>query len=251
MIPLARAVPAAFAILAFHGGGTTLEAQESDVDAVIRVVRAESEAYFRRDSVAFKRTWLQDSNAVIMFAGSGGAAVNIGWDKFGLGIMEEMKNNPAPVAIKLGPSNHRVRIDGALAFTEYDETASFPPDSTVIRNRQHRVLVKRDGEWRILSSGIYQMSSYDASPFAIEGRLNAVGSVLTAAKKNRDAIEVLKLNAQFFPKSPRVYHRLGDAYVTVGETKLAIRNYEKSLAIEPKNDVIKGALAKLRDNKSP
>lgn len=251
MVAIPRVLPAAIVILALVGSGTALGAQESEVEAVIRVVRAESEAYFRRDSAAFKRTWVLDSNAVIMFAGSGGAEVNIGWDKFGPSIIEGMKRNPTPIPIILGPSNHRVRIDGALAFTEYDETASFPPDTTVQRNRQHRVLVKRDGEWRILSSGIYIMSSYDASPRAIEGRLRAVGTTLSSVKQIQNAIEVFKLNAQLFPNSPRVYQSLGEAYATAGDTKVAIRNYENSLALDPKNDAVKLAVAKLRGSKSP
>lgn len=251
MVAIPRALPATVAILTFVGSGTAIGAQKGDVEAVIRVVRAESEAYFRRDSTAFKRTWLQDSNAVIMFAGSGGAEVNIGWEKFGPGIIEGMKKNPTPIPIILRPSNHRVRIDGALAFTEYDETASFPPDTTIQRNRQHRVLVKRDGDWKILSSGIYVMTSYDANPRAIEGRLGAVGATLSRAKQTSDAIKVFKLNAQMFPDSPRVYHSLAEAYATAGENKLAIRNYEKSLALDPKNEIAKLALEKLRGSKSP
>jgi len=36
-----------------------------------------------------------------------------------------------------------------------------------------------------------------------------------------------------------------------GETRLAIRNYERSLALNPKNDAGKVALAKLRERRSP
>ena len=39
---------------------------------------------------------------------------------------------------------------------------------------------------------------------------------------------------------------LADAYAAAGKTRLAIEHYEKSLAINPKNDAGRTALAKLR-----
>ena len=100
---IARALPMADVALASIFGGAQLEAQDGDVEAVKRIALAESEAYFRRDSIAFKRAWVQDSSAVIMYVGSGNASVNLGWEKFGPGIMQEMKTSPTPVAIKLAP----------------------------------------------------------------------------------------------------------------------------------------------------
>jgi tetratricopeptide (TPR) repeat protein len=95
------------------------------------------------------------------------------------------------------------------------------------------------------------MSSFDVTPLAIERRLRAMGVALSGVKKHRDAIEILKLNAQLFPNSPRVYQALGEAYATSGDSKLAIGNYEKSLAIDPNNATSKSAFAKLRGGKAP
>ena len=46
--------------------------------------------------------------------------------------------------------------------------------------------------------------------------------------------------------SPRAH-----APIPAGETTFAIQSYEKSLAINPKNDAGRVALAKLRETKSP
>jgi hypothetical protein len=237
------------AVLVFLAGGTPLSAQSADVDAIKRVVQAESEAFFRRDSTTFKSTWVLDSSAVTTFVSSNQASVMLGWD--GPGFTKFMQSNPTPVPIKLAHSNHRVHVDGALAFVEYDETIAFLPDTTVSRFRKHHGLVKRDGEWKQFSKGVYQMSGFDASPLAVEGRLAAIGATLGSAKKHRDAIEVYKLTAQLFPNSPSAYQRLGEGYAAAGETKLAIANYEKSLAMDPRNEMGKAALAKLRASKTP
>ena len=65
-------------------------------------------------------------------------------------------------------------------------------------------------------------------------------------KKQRDAIRVLALEAQLFPQSAAAHQSLGDAYAAAGETKLAIDSYQRSLALNPKNEAARAALSKLR-----
>lgn len=250
MFAIARVVPVAIALLASLAGGARLPAQESDVDAIKRVVRSETDAYFRRDSAAWKTYHIRDSTAVAMGIGSGGARVSLGWDAWGPAVIAEMKKNPQPIQFTFDDLDHRVFVDGGLAFAEYDQRGAFAPDTVFRVSRQHRVLLKRDGEWKIVSTGSFHLGTYDASPPSIEWRLRGVATTLNGAKKTRDALEVLKLNAQLFPTSGRVFQDLGEAYATAGEIKLAIRNYEKALAIDPKNEAGKVALAKLRASKS-
>jgi tetratricopeptide (TPR) repeat protein len=49
------------------------------------------------------------------------------------------------------------------------------------------------------------------------------------------ALEVFKLNVDAYPKSWNVYDSLGEAYMKAGKKDLAILNYEKSVALNPKN----------------
>src|SRR5438874_338000 len=55
-----RALPVAAAILVFLGAGQPLLAQNAEADAVKRVIREETESYYRRDADAWKGTWVQD-----------------------------------------------------------------------------------------------------------------------------------------------------------------------------------------------
>ncbi|RPI18001.1 MAG: tetratricopeptide repeat protein [Ignavibacteriae bacterium] len=78
-----------------------------------------------------------------------------------------------------------------------------------------------------------------------ENELNNLGYQLLQSGKAKDAIEIFKLNVSEFPESANVYDSLGEAYMTNGDNKLAIKNYKKSLALNPKNDNAKKMLEQL------
>lgn len=246
-----RAIRTAAAILTLLGTGTPLRAQSADADEVARIIRAETETYYRRDAEGWGRTWVQDSTAIRTFVTSGSYSVALGWHRFGPSTMETLRKDPTPQVVQVDRSNYVVRIDGALAWAEYDERTTFPTDRVPLVARQNRTLVKRDGEWRILSAGSFVGSSYGASPDAIESRLDGVGADLIAAKKHRDAIEVLRLNARLFPRASSAHQRLGEAYAAAGDSTLAMQSYERSLAVDPKNAASRAALARLRVQKAP
>ena len=68
-----------------------------------------------------------------------------------------------------------------------------------------------------------------------EGQLNSLGYQLIAAKKFQDAIRILQLNVETYPKSSNAYDSLGEAYMNAGKKTLAIASYRKSLELNPKN----------------
>ncbi len=81
-----------------------------------------------------------------------------------------------------------------------------------------------------------------------EDLLNTFGYELLQEKKIKEAIEVFKLNVELYPKSWNVYDSLGEGYMNAGEKELAIKNYEKSIELNPKNDNGKAILEKLKGN---
>ncbi len=66
-----------------------------------------------------------------------------------------------------------------------------------------------------------------------EDEMNDVGYKLLRMKKVNEAIEIFKLTA--FPKSYSVYDSLGEAYMVNGDKELAIKNYQKSVELNPQN----------------
>ncbi|UCD74642.1 MAG: hypothetical protein JSV91_12740 [Phycisphaerales bacterium] len=65
--------------------------------------------------------------------------------------------------------------------------------------------------------------------------LNQLGYLLLQQRRADDAIEVFTRNVELYPGSWNVYDSLGEAHLARGEKEAAIRNYLKSLEINPDN----------------
>ncbi|TFH25232.1 MAG: tetratricopeptide repeat protein, partial [Bacteroidia bacterium] len=70
----------------------------------------------------------------------------------------------------------------------------------------------------------------------LENELNALGYQLTRQRKFDEAIAVFKMNVQAFPGSWNVYDSLGEILAWTGDTESAIKNFEKSLELNPENE---------------
>ncbi|MFI5106919.1 MAG: amidohydrolase family protein [Terriglobales bacterium] len=68
-----------------------------------------------------------------------------------------------------------------------------------------------------------------------ESFVNALGYQMINAKKLEDAITVFVFNTEQHPNSWNVYDSLGEAYAARGRYDLAVVNYRRSLALNPKN----------------
>jgi TolA-binding protein len=77
----------------------------------------------------------------------------------------------------------------------------------------------------------------EAMAGATEVELNAYGYQLLGQGKHDKAIEVLAMNTQRFPKSANAWDSLGEAYATKGDKDNAIKNFKKSLALDPPANV--------------
>jgi CubicO group peptidase (beta-lactamase class C family) len=82
-----------------------------------------------------------------------------------------------------------------------------------------------------------------------EDQMNRCGLDLLRMGRVEDAIEVLKQNVADHPESFNVYDSLGEAYAVHGDRDLAIRNYERSIELNPRNQGGIDALATLRGKK--
>jgi hypothetical protein len=160
MATIARALSTVAALVALMGTGRPLAAQSAESDAVKRVIREETESYYRRDADAWKGTWVNDSTAIRTFITSTSFSVSRGWDKFGPGTIASLKKDPTPQRVTIDWTNLVLRIDGRLAWAEYDERTTGLPDGVPLLARQQRTLVKTNGKWRILSGGSFVESSF-------------------------------------------------------------------------------------------
>jgi CubicO group peptidase (beta-lactamase class C family) len=101
----------------------------------------------------------------------------------------------------------------------------------------HALLLIENVQGTEAALNFYQRIKQGTVPgYAIdEGTLNQMGYHLLMQKKVDEAIKVLQLNVQEYPNASNPYDSLGEAYMTAGKKDLAIKNYEKSVELNPEN----------------
>ena len=128
----------------------------------------------------------------------------------------------------------------ALAWLDYEPYNS--PARTLLKNiiaRGAAEALRDYREWR---------KGRAPAELAGEAQVNRVGYNLLALKRVADAVEVFKLNVEDYPQSSNTYDSLGEAYMLNGDRELAIKNYQKSVELNPGNTNGVEALKKLRGN---
>jgi len=70
-----------------------------------------------------------------------------------------------------------------------------------------------------------------------ERYINSLGYYyLNTSKKPEDAIKIFKLNIEFYPESWNPYDSYGECLVRMGDLENGIKNYKKSLELNPENE---------------
>jgi len=95
-------------------------------------------------------------------------------------------------------------------------------------------------------NSIKDAEGYDLS----EREMNVIGYQLMASDKFEAASRVFQLNVDAFPTSSNTYDSLGESFMKLGEKNLAIKNYRKSVELNPNNQGGIDALKKLGDDVS-
>ncbi len=95
-------------------------------------------------------------------------------------------------------------------------------------------------------AGTNELAKAKPNQRLLEERVNRKGYELLQGGSAKQAVNVFRLNVQAFPKSANTYDSLGEAYLTTGDTTLAIENYQKSLALNPENENAEEVLKRLQ-----
>src|SRR5262249_32096193 len=115
----------------------------------------------------------------------------------------------------------------ALAWLKYESYKS--PGRTLLKNILARGAEGALGEY-------WQWRKGRATAEVVnENQMNRIGYDLLSSKRIKDAVEVFKQNVSDYPQSSNVYDSLGEAYMVNGDRELAIKNYERSVELDPKN----------------
>ena len=224
-----------------------INAQSKSELAIIATIKAETDAYYQADAKKYETVWIHDDKISQTYTGKSGQDINKGWGK----IVPPM----VPYIKTLKPSNRitqyenvSTRENSSMAFVEYDQIQTKPTDNTYKRTSlEFRLLVKEKGIWKLANQITTDPDTCMYSLKAMEGNLNDIAYLYLKNNEAQKAIEIFKLNTSFYSNSWNVYDSLGEAYAQIGETKLAIENYEKSISLNPKNSNGIEVLKKLKN----
>ncbi|MFH1574815.1 MAG: serine hydrolase, partial [Acidobacteriota bacterium] len=124
----------------------------------------------------------------------------------------------------------------------YDKPYDLPKPS--IAEAIYPILVEKGAEAAM--EEYRRLEQDDSAGYVFQPReLNRLGYFLLRDKRRiDDAIAIFKLNVERNPKYADGFMGLADAFVEIGNKDEAVRNYGKSLELNPKNA---GAVNKLND----
>ncbi len=80
--------------------------------------------------------------------------------------------------------------------------------------------------------------------------MNNFGYKQLRSNNSDEAIKIFKQNVKNYPNSWNAYDSLGEAYALKGKTGMAIESYEKSISLNPNNEIGKDMLKKLKSKKN-
>lgn len=153
-----------------------------------------------------------------------------------LGYRSYLITLPEKSLALIAASNYDVTPIGDLAFGVIDIMLGFEPQKPKIpillvigKTIETSGVQKAIEQYRELKEG--RQDSYNFR----ESQLNTLGYKLISNGRIDDAIEVFKLNVEMFPEAANTYDRLAEAYMIKGNNELAIKNYKKSIELNPNN----------------
>lgn len=112
-------------------------------------------------------------------------------------------------------------------------------------NKLHRMVIDQG-----LEAALEQyrgMLARDVPGLPRETRINQMGYQLLRYGRVTDAVRLFQFNTRAYPDSWNAYDSLGEALVAAGDCDSAIRNYQKSLELNPENNTGRQTLKRLQE----
>ncbi len=129
----------------------------------------------------------------------------------------------------------------AFTWIDYDR---FDSPGFQIQSRLVRVATLGGAEE--IAAALVELESEHGDALA-EDVVNRIGYNLLGRERTAAAVAVFRWNVGKFPDSSNVYDSLGESLAASGDVTAAIRNYEKSLELNPENENAVAMLAELRE----
>lgn len=123
---------------------------QSDANAIKRVLREETEGFFKRDKAQWSNAWAH--KPYINFAANlyGGDFMLVqGWTNLEKQFASQFKSSKVSDKVTVQNANYTIHQNGNMAFVTYDQTLLDSHGKTT--SKESRVLEKLDGQWKIIN----------------------------------------------------------------------------------------------------
>jgi tetratricopeptide (TPR) repeat protein len=223
----------------------------SEEAAIKSVVMNETKSFAAVNFEGMKDNWAHEKYVFNMFSSPNFYSETLSWDSVDAGIKTFFRDNSTSLYSDLTWSDWNIHAFENCAWVSYIQTSIYKDDiEKPYESREVRFLEKKNGSWKIVylaTANKTAFKEYQEYQAKIENNINEVGYKLLEEKKFEDAIDIFKKNVKLYPKSSNVYDSLGEAYMKNGDKELAIKNYQMSLELDPKNNNAKEMIEKLKE----
>jgi tetratricopeptide (TPR) repeat protein len=236
-------------LLTAAGVQESLADKHPETDAIKKVIIAETNCWARKDYDGWQKTWYHGPEVISVYISKYSHQEKVGWDQIAEAMKTQMTENSEPFEAEITRDNFIIRADGGLAWVTYDESYVLTRDNTRKRewhSRQMRTLVKKNGEWLILSLTGIDDYGYATDFAQIEWDLNMTGHRLLNMGKISEAIDLFAFIVDMYPKSANARESLAEAYTAEGDIDRAVEYYLEAQEIDPDNKNTVEMLEKLK-----
>lgn len=148
-------------------------------------------------------------------------------------------------------------VGGALAAAargeraRADQTLALAGDDARVSVAAGRIAIEWLAGRRERAKGLAGALVERTSAAEVERRLNGIGYRFLSQGEKETAARIFELNTELFPEAFNTWDSLAEAYAALGRVAEAIRNYERTLELNPDNASAKAALETLRARATP
>ena len=137
-------------VIAIILSGLSETLAQADHEAIKKVLRSETEGFFKRDKAEWSNAWAH--TPYVHFAANlyGGDFMLIeGWDKLEKQFASQFKSSKVSDKVVVQNANYTIHQNGNMAFVAYDQTLLDSHGKTT--SKESRVVEKMGGQWKIIN----------------------------------------------------------------------------------------------------
>lgn len=165
----------------------TPEADQRDVDAIAKVIRADTLAFQNEDFEAWKACWVHDDRAKdVCISSTAGISVLSGWSAIGAHMRKVFESGASCGLVEFGQKNLQVTVTGDTAWAVFDSWSVFRVGG---RGEcfETRILERLNGEWRFVYSSF--MLTQNEGPDGTMLGLDANGQIVQSSPAGLSALK--------------------------------------------------------------